>query len=100
MDNSGWEILGFIGKALNTIGKEIDRNEPQEDASEQEKPEEVILTEDELSQMYWMSANQLRAIFGGGKRKKAVIGKDFNAYKKLKWFSSDQLEAIFGKDGE
>lgn len=97
MDNLGWEVLGFIGKAIDGIDKAISKANTKEEPI---KAESIVLTCEDLHHLKWMNPDQLRVIFGGGKKKNAVIDNNPKAYNQLKWFSPEQLEAIFGKDGE
>lgn len=96
----GWDILNAMSYAMDRIAH--DTKEPKEKKpDDKQKDAEIFeLGSDELRQMKWMSPEQLNAIFGHGKRQKAVLKKGdpimlFNA---LKWFSEDQLEAIFGEE--
>lgn len=94
------EFLDSTFSALNKLDqriKEADEIRKSRDAKKNDD-DPVMLTEQELSQMKWMSASQLDAIFGHG-RKPVKLQPGPGIYRQLKWMNDDQLEAIFGKGG-
>ena len=100
-DSIGKDILSSIGKVfdgLDTLMSYAEKETPETDNKPAKEPETIILTDQNLNSMKWMSASQLNAIFGHGKKKKARISQAGNAYEALRWFSTRQLEAIFGED--
>lgn len=106
MSDNPWrtnrDVIGDIFSSLNIIFGNAKKETEEKKAPEQKTSdglEEVLLTDEHLSQMRWMSTEQLRMIFGGGTKRKAVFPAKSNPWTQLRWFSADQLEAIFGKDG-
>lgn len=98
------DVLSYVFGALDKVIQktEEDAKNNKTEIPEQ-KPagelEQILLTDERVSQMRWMGPGQLQMIFGGGKKRKAVFPIDENPWEQLRWFSADQLEAIFGKDG-
>lgn len=80
----------FLTSALNFLSK-------VNDALKKDDEEPEILTAEKISNLKWMSTNELAAIYKYGKRK-VKIADDPRAYSELKWMTSSQLKAIFGKD--
>lgn len=56
--------------------------------------DEIILTEDMVYELKWMTPGKLRAIFAG--KKVRIDGKPGTFYE-MKWMKEDQLKAIFGE---
>jgi len=93
-----WSFLNGTLNALNKLDERLKKN-TEKPVENQPAIPEMTLTADILKELKWMSAQQLYAIFGGGKKKKAVINNDPAAWKELRWFSADELKAIFGEEG-
>ena len=93
--------LGFISDmchAIDRMNREMEDRIREENSEPETEPEETVtLSKEELRQLRWMSSEQLRAIFGGGKKRKVRLDKtSADIYSMLKWFSAEQLDAIFG----
>lgn len=92
------KVSSWLDK-FGRVVKEIDKvfSDSPNASGDQKDPD--ILTAEKLSQLKWLSASQLAAIYKYGKVP-TKIADDGAAYSQLKWFTGAQLNAIFGKEFE